>query len=186
MPGDILLVDSGGQYPDGTTDVTRTLPMGAGFDPAARRPYTRVLQGMIGLARARFPRGVAGAHLDALARLRAGGGNLVCNVGYAKGFSVLDVVEVVKRVSGVDFRVSLSDRRAGDPAEIVASNDRIRRELGWKPKYDDLYRIVRSALDWERRLHNLPAGDYPDVSTIPLPAPARPWPHVERRQRARA
>ena len=68
MPGDILLVDSGGQYPDGTTDVTRTLPMGAGFDPAARRPYTRVLQGMIGLARARFPRGVAGAHLDALAR----------------------------------------------------------------------------------------------------------------------
>ena len=67
LPGDILLVDSGGQYPDGTTDITRTLPMGR-FDPAVRRPYTRVLQGMIALSRVEFPRGVAGAHLDALAR----------------------------------------------------------------------------------------------------------------------
>lgn len=66
-PGDILLVDSGGQYPDGTTDITRTLPMGS-FDPAVRRPYTRVLQGVIALSRVEFPRGVAGAHLDALAR----------------------------------------------------------------------------------------------------------------------
>ncbi len=67
LPGDILLVDSGGQYPDGTTDITRTLPMGS-FDPAVRRPYTRVLQGVIALSRVEFPRGVAGAHLDALAR----------------------------------------------------------------------------------------------------------------------
>ncbi|WP_347267101.1 aminopeptidase P family protein [Paracoccus sp. (in: a-proteobacteria)] len=66
-PGHILLVDSGGQYGDGTTDITRTLPMGA-FDPAVRRPYTRVLQGMIALSRAQFPQGVAGCHLDALAR----------------------------------------------------------------------------------------------------------------------
>ncbi|WP_374422972.1 aminopeptidase P family protein [Paracoccus sp. (in: a-proteobacteria)] len=67
LPGDILLVDSGGQYPDGTTDITRTLPMGR-FDPAVRRPYTRVLQGVIALSKVEFPRGVAGAHLDALAR----------------------------------------------------------------------------------------------------------------------
>ena len=67
LPGHILLVDSGGQYGDGTTDITRTLPMG-GFDPAVKRPYTRVLQGMIAISRARFPRGVAGCHLDALAR----------------------------------------------------------------------------------------------------------------------
>ncbi|MDT1062930.1 aminopeptidase P family protein [Paracoccus sp. CPCC 101403] len=67
LPGDIVLIDSGGQYPDGTTDITRTLPMG-NFDPAVRRPYTRVLQGMIAISRARFPRGVAGGHLDALAR----------------------------------------------------------------------------------------------------------------------
>ena len=67
LPGQVLLVDSGGQYPDGTTDITRTLPMGDP-DPAVRRPYTRVLQGMIALSRAQFPRGVAGCHLDALAR----------------------------------------------------------------------------------------------------------------------
>lgn len=67
QPGQILLVDSGGQYADGTTDITRTLPMGP-VEPAVRRPYTRVLQGMIAVSRAQFPRGVAGCHLDALAR----------------------------------------------------------------------------------------------------------------------
>lgn len=66
-PGQILLVDSGGQYADGTTDITRTLPMGD-FDPAVKRPYTRVLQGMIAISRVQFPRGIAGCHLDTLAR----------------------------------------------------------------------------------------------------------------------
>ncbi len=70
-PGDVLLIDSGGQYPDGTTDVTRTLPVG---DPAShafdavRRPYTRVLQGLIAMSRLRFPQGVAGRDIDAIAR----------------------------------------------------------------------------------------------------------------------
>jgi len=65
--GELYLVDSGGQYADGTTDITRTLP--AGDAPAeTRAAYTRVLQGMIAISRARFPKGVAGAHLDALAR----------------------------------------------------------------------------------------------------------------------
>lgn len=65
--GDLFLLDSGGQYPDGTTDITRTLPVGT-VAPERRAACTRVLQGMIALSRARFPRGVAGAHLDALAR----------------------------------------------------------------------------------------------------------------------
>ena len=94
------------------------------------------------------------AHLDALNRLRAGGGNLVCNVGYERGFSVLEVIDVVKRVSGSDFPVTLSGRRAGDPAAIIAANGRARKELGWVPKHEDLDGIVRGALDWERRLHN--------------------------------
>ncbi len=65
--GDLMLVDSGGQYLDGTTDITRTIPIGpAGAEEAAC--FTAVLQGMIAISRARFPRGVAGAHLDALAR----------------------------------------------------------------------------------------------------------------------
>ena len=66
-PGDLFLLDSGGQYADGTTDITRTLPVGSVANER-REAYTRVLQGMIALSRARFPRGVAGAHLDALAR----------------------------------------------------------------------------------------------------------------------
>ena len=65
--GTMLLIDSGGQYPDGTTDITRTLPLGQP-PPDAVAPYTAVLRGLIALSRARFPRGVAGAHLDALAR----------------------------------------------------------------------------------------------------------------------
>jgi UDP-glucose 4-epimerase len=97
---------------------------------------------------------LARAHVDALRYLRAGGGNLTCNVGYARGYSVLDVIDVVKQVSGVDFPVRKSGRRPGDPAAIVAANDRIRAELGWKPQHDNLSEIVRQALDWERRLHN--------------------------------
>ncbi|MEA2834377.1 MAG: UDP-glucose 4-epimerase [Methylobacteriaceae bacterium] len=97
---------------------------------------------------------LARAHVDALRYLRAGGGNLTCNVGYARGYSVLDVIDVVKQVSGVDFAVRKSGRRPGDPAAIVAANDRIRAELGWKPQHDNLSEIVRQALDWERRLHN--------------------------------
>ena len=98
------------------------------------------------------------AHMDALRRLRAGGGNITCNVGYGRGYSVLEVIDTVKRVSGVDFEVRLSGRRAGDPASIVAANERIRRELGWEPRHDDLEQIVRQALEWERGLETRLAG----------------------------
>ena len=94
------------------------------------------------------------AHMDALRYLRQGGDSLTCNCGYAKGYSVLDVIGVVKKVSGVDFPVTLSGRRPGDPTAIVASNTRVREKLGWTPLFDDLPTIVKQALDWERRLHN--------------------------------
>ena len=94
------------------------------------------------------------AHRDALRHLRDGGASLVCNCGYERGFSVLEVIDVVKSVSGVDFPVRLAPRRPGDPAAIVAGNTRIREMLGWTPQYDDLRTIVAHAMDWERRLHN--------------------------------
>lgn len=97
---------------------------------------------------------LARAHLDALRYLRAGGESLVCNCGYERGFSVLEVIDVVKKVSGVDFPVRIAPRRAGDPAAIVAGNARAKSALGWTPRHDDLEGIVRQALDWERRLHN--------------------------------
>ncbi|MFC0239252.1 UDP-glucose 4-epimerase GalE [Rhodopseudomonas telluris] len=92
------------------------------------------------------------AHLDALRYLRAGHPSITCNIGYATGYSVLEVIEVVKRVSGVDFPVRIKGRRAGDPAALVASNARARTALGWTPRYDDLETIVRHALAWEKRL----------------------------------
>ena len=94
------------------------------------------------------------AHIAALDHLRAGGESLVCNCGYGRGYSVREVIDVVKRVSGADFEVRQQVRRAGDPATIVAQSDRIRAKLGWSPKNDSLEVIVRQALDWERRLHN--------------------------------
>jgi UDP-glucose 4-epimerase len=94
------------------------------------------------------------AHMKALDYLRAGGASLVCNCGYGRGLSVLEVIDIVKKVSGVDFAVRLAGRRAGDPANLVAGADRVRKVLGWTPRHDDPVEIVRQALDWERRLHN--------------------------------
>ena len=92
------------------------------------------------------------AHSDALAYLRGGGASVTANCGYGRGFSVLEVLDTVKRVSGVEFPVTLSPRRPGDPARIVAASDRARAVLGWQPRLDDLSTIVTHALAWERKL----------------------------------
>jgi UDP-glucose 4-epimerase len=92
------------------------------------------------------------AHSDALAYLRGGGASTTLNCGYGRGFSVLEVIDTVKRASGVDFAVETAPRRAGDPAGIVAASERIRATLGWRPQLDDLSTIARHALDWERKL----------------------------------
>ena len=92
------------------------------------------------------------AHSDALAYLRGGGASATLNCGYGRGFSVLEVIDTVKRVSGVDFKVEFAGRRAGDPAKIVAGSDRIRSALAWRPQFDDLQTIVGHALAWERKL----------------------------------
>lgn len=95
---------------------------------------------------------LASAHVDALAYLRSGGDSMILNCGYGRGFSVLEVVEVVRRVTGVDFKADIGPRRAGDPATIVAKSDKIRAVLGWKPEHDNLEEIVSQAHAWERHL----------------------------------
>jgi UDP-glucose 4-epimerase len=95
------------------------------------------------------------AHVAALDYLRAGGSSDVFNCGYSRGYSVLEVIDAVKRVSGVDFEVRLSPRRPGDPAAIVAGSEKIRERLGWRPELDDLDQIVRHALAWEDQLASL-------------------------------
>ena len=92
------------------------------------------------------------AHSNALRYLRAGGQSQTLNCGYGHGFSVFEVVDMVKRVSGVDFTVDIGPRRAGDPASIVANSQQARATLGWEPRFDDLSTIVANALAWERAL----------------------------------
>jgi len=95
---------------------------------------------------------LARAHSDALRHLRAGGASLTLNCGYGHGFSVLEVIDAVKRVSGADFRVEFAGRRPGDPAQVVAAAERARTLLGWRPRLDDLATIVSHALAWQRKL----------------------------------
>ncbi len=93
------------------------------------------------------------AHRAALRHLRDGGGSEIFNCGYSKGFSVLQVIDAVKRVSGADFEVRNAPRRAGDPAAIVAASDKIRVHLGWRPELDKLETIAAQALAWESHMH---------------------------------
>lgn len=95
---------------------------------------------------------LAAAHRLALQRLRVGGRSLVANCGYGHGYSVLEVMDAVKRVYGGAIDVRMAGRRPGDAAAVVANSDLARREFGWAPKYDDLDRIVSDALAWERIL----------------------------------
>ena len=100
------------------------------------------------------------AHSDALGYLRAGGASLTLNCGYGHGFSVREVIEMVKRVSGVDFKVEVAPRRPGDSAQIIAASERARTTLGWEPQYDDLATIIGHALAWEQRLRAGCWGSY--------------------------
>ncbi|MHA7773707.1 UDP-glucose 4-epimerase GalE [Roseibium sp. M-1] len=95
---------------------------------------------------------LATAHRLAVERLRRGGESAVMNCGYGRGFSVLDVIRAVKKVSGVDFDVVDAPRRAGDSPKVVADSGRARSELDWRPENDDLEQIVRNALSWEDSL----------------------------------
>ena len=95
---------------------------------------------------------LAGAHLRALDYLRRGGASTTLNCGYGHGYSVREVLDTVQRVDGRPLRVREAPRRPGDPPALVAGADRIREALDWQPHYDDLAFIVRTSLEWERKL----------------------------------
>ena len=95
---------------------------------------------------------LADAHVQALAYLRRGGESVTLNCGYGHGYSVREVIDAVNRVNGAPIAVQEEPRRAGDPPSLIARADRIKALLGWQPKYDDLDFIVRTSLDWERKL----------------------------------
>lgn len=89
------------------------------------------------------------AHYLALGRLRGGETSMVANCGYGTGYSVLEVIEAVKRVADTDFEVRTSGRRPGDAVSIVADPTSCRTALGWMPRLDKLDKIVSHALEWE-------------------------------------
>ncbi len=92
---------------------------------------------------------LAEAHVLALEYLLSGGESEVFNCGYGKGYSVKEVVETVKEVTKVDFPVEEAERRAGDPAVLIADPKKIKERLSWVPKYDDLEFIIETAWNWE-------------------------------------
>lgn len=92
---------------------------------------------------------LAKAHVMALDYMAKGGESQIMNCGYGRGFTVKEVIDVVKEKSGVDFPVEETERRAGDPDALMADNTKIKQTLGWSPDNDDLGVIVQSALDWE-------------------------------------
>jgi UDP-glucose 4-epimerase len=93
---------------------------------------------------------LADAHVKAIQHLEINHSD-VFNVGYGKGYSVKEVVETMQKVTGVSFPVDKAPRRAGDPAELVSNNTKIKTKMNWNPKYDDLSLICRSAFEWEKK-----------------------------------
>jgi UDP-glucose 4-epimerase len=99
---------------------------------------------------------LAAAHVDALSYLRGGGASTTLNVGYGHGYSVREVLAAVEHAAGVKLNIREEPRRAGDPPSLVARAERIRSELGWRPRLDDLDTIVFTSLEWERKLKQDP------------------------------
>ncbi|MEE9342917.1 MAG: UDP-glucose 4-epimerase GalE [Gammaproteobacteria bacterium] len=95
---------------------------------------------------------LADAHIKAVEYLRKGGESQTMNCGYGHGYSVREVIDAVNRVNGTPIKVREEPRRAGDPPALIATADEVKSVLGWTPKYDDLDFIVKTSLEWERKL----------------------------------
>ncbi len=94
---------------------------------------------------------LATAHIKALEYLNTGGESGLFNCGYGQGYSVFEVINMMKKVSGNDFKVDIQGRRAGDPSALIADNSKITKEMNWIPKYNDLELICKNAYDWEMK-----------------------------------
>jgi len=97
---------------------------------------------------------LAEAHVQALDHLFGTGQSDVMNCGYGSGYSVREVVETAKRVTGIDFPVEETGRRAGDPPALVADSTKLMQATGWKPKFNNLEYIIKTAWEWEKKLRS--------------------------------
>lgn len=94
---------------------------------------------------------LASAHLLALERLKRGGESSEYNLGNGKGFSVKEVIEMARKVTGKNIKAEIAKRRPGDPAILIASSEKAKKELGWKPQYDSLNSIINTAWNWHEK-----------------------------------
>jgi UDP-glucose 4-epimerase len=108
---------------------------------------------------------LAQAHRAALSYLRGGGTSVTMNCGYGRGYSVLETIEAVRRVSGRNFAVQYGPRRPGDIMTMIADTSRIRSTLDWSPQHDDLDTIAAHALAWEHKLFRERQGELPQVAS---------------------
>src|SRR6476660_5683197 len=108
---------------------------------------------------------LAQAHRAALSYLRGGGVSATLNCGYGRGYSVLETIEAVRRISGRNFAIQHSPRRPGDIMTMIADISRMRATLDWTPQYDDLDAIAAHALAWERKLSRERQGDLPHAAS---------------------
>ncbi|MXQ06636.1 M24 family metallopeptidase [Alphaproteobacteria bacterium GH1-50] len=156
-PGELYLVDSGGQYLDGTTDITRTVAIGPVPD-AARDPFTRVLQGMIAISTARFPKGVAGQHLDALARAPLWRAGLDYDHGTGHGVGVyLNVHEGPQRLSRISD-VAL------EPGMILSNEPGYYREGAFGIRLENLIVVKKAEPLGDKRDHL----DFETLTWVPI------------------
>jgi UDP-glucose 4-epimerase len=95
---------------------------------------------------------LADIHVAALHHLRKNGGGAIFNCGYGRGFSVREVIDSVQKISGAAFKVETTNRREGDPAELIADVSKIKKALALAPRFDRLETIIEHALAWEKRL----------------------------------
>jgi UDP-glucose 4-epimerase len=108
---------------------------------------------------------LAQAHRSALAYLRGGGGSITLNCGYGRGYSVLETIEAVRRVSGRPIAVQYAPRRPGDIVTMIADTGRLHSLLDWTPRYDNIETIAAHALAWEEKLHRERNSEVPHRAT---------------------
>lgn len=94
---------------------------------------------------------LASAHIMALRHLVGGGETMICNLGNGEGYSIQEVLEVCRKITGHPIPALVGGRRAGDPAALVASSEKMRSEFGWQPRFPDLESIVATAWKWHKQ-----------------------------------
>ena len=94
---------------------------------------------------------LADAHVLALEYLRKGNESNIFNLGNGKGFSVKEMIEAAKKVTGKEIAVEMGNRRAGDPAQLIASSEKARRVLGWQPQFTDVEAVISTAWTWHQK-----------------------------------